>query len=96
LDPEQRGCKGVELIYVSQDRIIWQVPVITVAKIQVFLHSALSLGDYRTASQKTWLFSNALWEPQTMHRTELAGPTTDWEWLYSVVFWYTRCNSKTM
>jgi len=52
MDPEQRGCEGAELIYVAQGRIIWQVPVITVAKIQVFLHLAVSLGDYRTASQK--------------------------------------------
>lgn len=47
-----RECEGVELIHVAQDRIIWQVPVITVKKIQVFLHLAVSLSDYRTASQK--------------------------------------------
>jgi len=52
MDPEQRGCEGVELIYVAQERIKWQAPVITVAKIQIFLHSAVSLRDYRKASQK--------------------------------------------
>lgn len=52
MDPEQRGCGSVELIYVAQDRIIWQAPVITIAKIQIFLHLAVSLRDYRNASQK--------------------------------------------
>ena len=52
MDPEQRECEGVELIHVDQDRIIRQVPVITVTKIQVLLHLAVSLGDYSTASHK--------------------------------------------
>jgi hypothetical protein len=48
MDTEQRGWEDAELIHVAQDRIMWQVHVITVTKIQVFSHVAVSLGDYPT------------------------------------------------
>ena len=52
MDPEQRRCEDAELIHVVQDRILWQVPVISVMKIQVFLLVVVSLGAYRTAYRK--------------------------------------------
>jgi hypothetical protein len=52
MDPEQRGCEDVERIHVAQDRIMWQVPVITVTNIQVFLHVFVTFGDYPTLSQE--------------------------------------------
>ena len=52
MDPEQRRCEDAELIHVVQDRILWQVPVISAMKIQVFLLVVVSLGAYRTAYRK--------------------------------------------